>query len=74
MSPFAKDKPLWKHNFTAEEIASFTLTPREIERQEIIHELISTEIEYITDLTQIEENYYKPMQQFNFMIQDILVF
>ncbi|KAI0244725.1 hypothetical protein L0F63_003926 [Massospora cicadina] len=58
---------LWRDRLGAEELAGLLLTPREIERQEVINELILTEKVYVEDLNLINEVYIEPLRGSGFV-------
>ncbi|KAI9291013.1 Dbl homology domain-containing protein [Neoconidiobolus thromboides FSU 785] len=58
-------KALWREQFTGEELASLLLTPREIERQEIINEIVYTEKDYISDLLILKVLYMDKLKESN---------
>jgi hypothetical protein len=63
----SNENKLWRHQFTPTELATFLLTPRELERQEVIHELITSELCYYKDLEIITQKFIQPLRQ-NFIL------
>ncbi|RKP37091.1 hypothetical protein BJ085DRAFT_40964 [Dimargaris cristalligena] len=53
---------LWRDCLTQKEFEAYAFTPKDIERQEIMFEIIHTEADYVRDLILVREVFVKPLR------------
>ncbi|KAJ3340430.1 hypothetical protein HDU93_007037 [Gonapodya sp. JEL0774] len=64
-------QPLWREGLTKEQLANLFLSAREEERQEVIHEIVRTEGDYLADLRLISQQFRKPMEQLKIVTSEV---
>ncbi|KAJ1984319.1 hypothetical protein H4R34_000743 [Dimargaris verticillata] len=61
---------LWRDCLTQKEFEAYGFSPKDIERQEIMFEIIHTEADYVQDLVLIREVFIKPLRHLHVLSEE----
>ncbi|KAJ1982971.1 hypothetical protein H4R35_000097 [Dimargaris xerosporica] len=61
---------LWRDCLTQKEFEAYGFSPKDIERQEIMFEIIHTEADYVKDLVLIREVFIKPLRHLHVLSEE----